>query len=57
MIVPVQAQEALWSALGEPPRYRFDGGHLELFVFAELNILPAIRAVAARAGAALPSSP
>ena len=57
LIVPVREQEALWSALGEPPRYRFDGGHLELFVFAEWNILPAIREVAARAAAALPSAP
>ncbi|MEY2714300.1 MAG: hypothetical protein RIT24_643 [Planctomycetota bacterium] len=57
LIVPVRAQEALWTALGEPPRYRFDGGHLELFVFAEWNILPAIRDVAACAGAALPSVP
>lgn len=56
-IVPVRSQEALWTALGEPPRYRFDGGHLELFVFAEWNILPAIRDMAARAGAALPSVP
>ena len=57
LIVPVRSQEALWTALGEPPRYRFDGGHLELFVFAEWNILPAIRDMAARAGAALPSAP
>jgi hypothetical protein len=47
-IVPTASQRALWSALGEPPRYRFDGGHLELFVFAESNILPAIREVASR---------
>ena len=56
-IVPAESQEALWRALGEPPRFRFDGGHLELFVFAEWNILPAIRDMAARAGAALPSVP
>jgi hypothetical protein len=57
IIVPTRTQEALWSALGEPARYRFDGGRMELFVFAEWNIVPAIRAVAARAGAALPSAP
>ena len=35
-------------APGEPPRYRFDGGHLELFVFARWNILPVVREVAAK---------
>lgn len=55
LIVPTDTQEALWTALGEPPRYRFDGGHLELFTFAEWNILPAVRAVAAVT--ALPSAP
>lgn len=49
VIVPIATQEALWVALGEPPRYRFDGGHLELFVFARWNILPVVRAVADRA--------
>jgi hypothetical protein len=57
VIVPTPAQEALWSALGRPPRYRFDGGHLELFVFAEWNIMPAVREVASRAVASLPSAP
>jgi hypothetical protein len=50
-IVPAGSQEALWRALGEPPRFRFDGGHLELFVFARWNILPVVREVAAKAGA------
>ena len=57
IIVPTPAQEALWAALGQPPRYRFDGGHLELFVFAEWNIMPAVREVASRAVASLPSAP
>jgi len=55
--VPTPSQEALWMALGQPPRYRFDGGHLELFLFAEWNILPAVREVASRATASLPSAP
>lgn len=50
-IVPAASQEALWRALGEPPRFRFDGGHLELFVFARWNILPVVREVAAKVGA------
>lgn len=49
-IVPAESQEALWRALGEPPRYRFDGGHLELFLFARWNILPVVREVATKAG-------
>jgi hypothetical protein len=57
IIVPTPSQEALWMALGQPPRYRFDGGHLELFLFAEWNILPAVREVASRATASLPSAP
>ena len=49
-IVPAESQDALWRALGEPPRYRFDGGHLELFLFARWNILPVVRAVATKVG-------
>ena len=45
-IVPVPTQEALWQALGEPPRYRWSGGHLGLFMRGRETIAPILRAVA-----------
>jgi len=46
-IVPVPTQEALWQALGEPPRYLWSGGHLGLFLRGRETIAPILRAVAA----------
>ena len=48
LIVPSARQEALWHALGEPPRYRWSGGHLDLFLAADRSIWPVIEAVEAR---------
>ena len=45
-IVPSATQDALWEALGKPPRYTYDGGHLSLFSGAFFTIVPVIREVA-----------
>jgi pimeloyl-ACP methyl ester carboxylesterase len=45
LIVPTSTQNALWHALGEPPRYRWTGGHLSLFSLSPWTIVPALREV------------
>lgn len=47
-IVPTHLQERLWRALGEPPRYRWTGGHLELFMRADESVMPVVRAIESR---------
>ena len=49
-IVPASTQSALWRALGEPPRYRWTGGHLSLFSLSPFTIVPTMREVAAAIG-------
>jgi len=49
-VVPIATQEALWCALGEPPRFRWDAGHLELFVRGRDTIAPVVRQVADAVG-------
>jgi hypothetical protein len=44
-IVPAALQESLWRALGEPPRYRWSGGHLELFLRADASVMPVVREI------------
>ena len=45
-IVPSATQDALWEALGKPPRYTYDGGHLSLFSGALFTIVPVMCEVA-----------
>jgi hypothetical protein len=47
-IVPAALQDALWRALGEPPRYRWSGGHLELFLRADVSVMPVVRDIVRR---------
>jgi hypothetical protein len=49
-IVPAETQQALWSALGEPPRFVWEGGHLELFGFGDRTIVPIVRRLAELVG-------
>ena len=49
-IVPTATQEALWSTLGEPPRFLWDGGHFELFWRSESTIVPVARRIADSVG-------
>jgi hypothetical protein len=44
-IVPAALQDSLWRALGEPPRYRWSGGHLELFLRADVSVMPVVREI------------
>ena len=46
LIVPSATQEALWIALGKPPRFVYEGGHLALFVDAFGSIVPVLRETA-----------
>ena len=50
IIVPAQTQDALWMALGQPPRYIYDGGHISLFVGAPITVVPVIREIAEKVG-------
>ncbi len=45
-IVKSATQESLWIALGKPPRFMYEGGHLALFSFATRNIVPILRETA-----------
>jgi hypothetical protein len=45
-IVPSATQDALWRAMGEPPRYMWDAGHFELFWRADETVVPVVRAIA-----------
>jgi pimeloyl-ACP methyl ester carboxylesterase len=49
-VVPSATQEALWRAMGEPPRYTWDAGHFELFWRAEETVVPVVRAIAELVG-------
>lgn len=49
-IVPTATQEALWSTLGQPPRFLWDGGHFELFWRSESTIVPVARRIADSVG-------
>lgn len=49
-IVPTACQESLWRALGEPPRFVFERGHIELFTLGGVHVLPVVRELAARVG-------
>ncbi len=49
-IVPARTQEALWKALGEPPRFVWSGGHLGLFMSAHSTIVPVARQLAGMLG-------
>lgn len=49
-IVPTSTQEALWTTLGEPPRFLWDGGHFELFWRSESTIVPVARRIADSVG-------
>ena len=42
-VVPTATQESLWRALGEPPRFVWEGGHLELFGSGDRTIVPIAR--------------
>jgi hypothetical protein len=49
-VVPSETQEALWQALGAPPRFVWDAGHFELFWRSESTIVPVARRLADEVG-------
>ncbi|MFM7050948.1 MAG: hypothetical protein ACKOYN_02280 [Planctomycetota bacterium] len=49
-IVPTACQESLRQALGKPPRFVFERGHIELFTMGGAHVMPVVRELAARVG-------
>ena len=49
-IVPTVTQEALWNALGCPPRFVWDGGHLDLFGVGRSSLVEVARQVSEMVG-------
>lgn len=50
LIVPTAAQEALWDALGRPPRFLWEGGHLDLFRSGRSSIVEIARRMSETVG-------
>lgn len=49
-VVPTATQLELWAALGGPPRFRWNSGHIELFVRGAATVVPIVRRIASKVG-------